>query len=236
LGVNGPIKVALIKNAGNGTFILKIAAKGALGPGPQPHIMVVPPAPGTNGGMKFTINGGDSYCVNFGGAAGGAVTNAPSTGTVAFQKVFNITSKTMSPTSEAGCPTPAVSTTSTTSTSTTTSMSTTSTTLVCCETALVGGCDMNQSVLICTAFGGTAHVGDVCDSTYQCVTPPGSMSGGGGCCETPGGCTVGTSCDTPAKCASVVCSGTSFTPGGICGVDGNCTGASTTTTVTTSTF
>jgi hypothetical protein len=97
LGANGPVKAALIKKAGSGTFVVKVTAKGALGPGPQPHIMVVPPAPGTDGGIRFTINGGAIYCVAFGGAAGGTVTNAPS-GT--FNKVFKI----VGATTETGCP------------------------------------------------------------------------------------------------------------------------------------
>lgn len=119
-GVNGPVKVAIIKRASNGTFLVKAVIKGALGPGPQPHITVLPPAPGNDGGMRFTIGAGDSYCVQFGGAAGGLVTNAPK---VTFDKVFKV----VKPTAENGCPTPTPTTTSsTTSTVTSTTTSTTS--------------------------------------------------------------------------------------------------------------
>ena len=34
-------------------------------------IGVVPPNPGNDGGFILSLNGGDSYCVGFGGAAGG---------------------------------------------------------------------------------------------------------------------------------------------------------------------
>jgi len=113
-GANGPVKTALIKKAGNGAFIVIVNIKGALGPGPLPHITVVPPAPGTDGGMRFTIGGGgDTYCVGFGGAAGGKVINAPAKGTP--NKLFKI----VAPTAEA-CPSPASTTTTTTTTTSTT--------------------------------------------------------------------------------------------------------------------
>ena len=113
-GANGPVKTALIKKAGNGAFIVIVNIKGALGPGAQPHITVLPPAPGTDGGMRFTIGGGgDSYCVAFGGAAGGKVINAPAKGTP--NKLFKI----VAPTAEA-CPSAASTTTTTTTSSTTT--------------------------------------------------------------------------------------------------------------------
>src|SRR5262245_11970456 len=71
LGMNGPVKVAVIKRSGR-HFRVVVTLRGALGPGPQPHILIVPPAPGTDGGILLTINGGDTYCVAFGGPAGGS--------------------------------------------------------------------------------------------------------------------------------------------------------------------
>src|SRR5205823_2698536 len=133
-GVNGPVKTALIKKSGSGTksgggtFLVMVNLNGALGPGPQPHITVVPPAPGTDGGMRFTITGGDSYCVAFGSAAGGKVINAPAKGTP--NKLFKI----VGPTSE-GCPTVASATTTTTMSSTTMSSTTTSSTTATSTTA-----------------------------------------------------------------------------------------------------
>ena len=133
-GVNGPVKTALIKKSGSGTksgggtFLVMVNLNGALGPGPQPHITVVPPAPGTDGGMRFTINGGDSYCVAFGSAAGGKVINAPAKGTP--NKLFKI----VGPTSE-GCPTVASATTTTTMSSTMMSSTTTSSTTATSTTA-----------------------------------------------------------------------------------------------------
>src|SRR5262245_59346494 len=55
LGVNGPVKSALIKKTPSGTLFVKLTLKGGLGPGPQPHIAVVPPAPGVGGGIRFAI-------------------------------------------------------------------------------------------------------------------------------------------------------------------------------------
>ncbi len=95
-GVNGPVRVAVIRDTTYGGFLVKAVLVGSLGPGPQPHIPVVPPAPGTDGGATLTIVGGDAYCVRFGAGAGGQVTNAPPpTGTRVF-KVRNATA-------EAGC-------------------------------------------------------------------------------------------------------------------------------------
>src|SRR5262249_15523491 len=102
-GTNGPVKAALIARAGR-QFMIEVVLKGAPGPGPQPHITVVPPAPGTDGGMVFTINGGDTYCVAFGGRAGGKVLNTPS-GSIP-NKVFKVVSSPAMPTKAAGCPTP----------------------------------------------------------------------------------------------------------------------------------
>jgi hypothetical protein len=62
-GANGPVKVALIKLSGT-TFKLKVLGLGRLG-----TITVVPPNTGNYAGMMLNITGGDTYCVNFGGAA-----------------------------------------------------------------------------------------------------------------------------------------------------------------------
>jgi len=120
VGLNGPVKVAIIKKTASGTFLVKAVIMGALGPGPQPHVTVVPPNLGTDGGMIFTVNGGDSYCVTFGGAAGGKLVND-------VGKVFKVTATADLPTSETGCPVPPAPTT--TSTSTTCTCITTTTTI-----------------------------------------------------------------------------------------------------------
>jgi hypothetical protein len=67
---NGPVKRCLIKKTPGGRFLLKCILKGEM-PG------IAPPGNGTDGGMIFTINGGDEYCVNLGGAAGGDIVNTP---------------------------------------------------------------------------------------------------------------------------------------------------------------
>lgn len=64
-GVNGPVKKAFIRRtAGGGVFLNKVAIVGASGPGPQPHITILPP--GTQASANFTIGGGDQYCTTFG--------------------------------------------------------------------------------------------------------------------------------------------------------------------------
>jgi hypothetical protein len=97
-GLNGPVKAVIIKKSANGIFTLHAVVVGHLGPGPQPHVTVLPPAPGTDGGIIFTIGGGgDRYCLAFGGAAGGAVSNSPAgSGNKRF-RIFNATA-------EVGCP------------------------------------------------------------------------------------------------------------------------------------
>jgi cysteine-rich repeat protein len=92
-----PVKSVLIKKTPSGTFLLKVALSGKL----QGAVDVVPPGPGTDGGMVLAIGGGATYCVNFGGAAGGKVINGPGAG-IFLPKVFKITR----PTTEAGCPGP----------------------------------------------------------------------------------------------------------------------------------
>lgn len=65
-GANGPVKSALIKRRDGGiVFINKVTVIATLGPGPQPHITLVPPAAEINTNLK--IGGGDEYCAKFGG-------------------------------------------------------------------------------------------------------------------------------------------------------------------------
>ena len=78
-GANGPVKTAIIKKAASGAFSIKILALGSLGPGPQPHLTVVPPNDGTDGGFRYTIGGGSTYCVAFGPPVGGTVVNGGDT-------------------------------------------------------------------------------------------------------------------------------------------------------------
>jgi acetyl esterase/lipase len=107
-GENGPVKSAQISLKG-GVFQIKVAVEGRLGP-----VAVVPPNPGTDGCVLFTVIGGDSYSVRF---AGGRVTNR---GSLLF--------KVARPTSAGSCLPPTTTTTSTTSTTTTTTTTSTTTT------------------------------------------------------------------------------------------------------------
>jgi acetyl esterase/lipase len=104
-GENGPVKNAQIKLKG-GAFQIKVGIVGKLGP-----VAVVPPDPGSDGCVLFTIVGGDSYSVQF---ASGQVTNK---GAVLF--------KVSKPTSEGSCVPTTSSSTSSTSTTTTSSTTTT---------------------------------------------------------------------------------------------------------------
>ena len=179
-GVNGPVKTALIKKSGSGTksgggtFLVMVNLNGALGPGPQPHITVVPPAPGTDGGMRFTINGGDSYCVAFGSAAGGKVINAPAKGTP--NKLFKI----VGPTSE-GCPTVASATTTTTMSSTTTSSttatSTTATSTTATSTTATSTTTTSTTTTSTTTTSTTTTSTTTSTTTTTCPSTPPSVRG-----------------------------------------------------------
>ncbi|MDX2170619.1 MAG: hypothetical protein SF182_26335 [Deltaproteobacteria bacterium] len=59
-GENGPVKIAKLKLAPNGTFQLKAVIMGKLG-----TIDVVPPNPGSGACARLQITGGDSYSVRF---------------------------------------------------------------------------------------------------------------------------------------------------------------------------
>lgn len=65
-GENGPVASVQMSNKG-GTFQIKVSISGKLG-----TITILPPNPGTDGCTLLTINGGDSYSVNF---ATGKVSN-----------------------------------------------------------------------------------------------------------------------------------------------------------------
>ncbi len=104
-GENGPVKSASVKLK-NGTFQVKVTVSAKVKP-----VAVVPPNPGTDGCMLFTIGQGDAYSVLF---ATGKVTNK---GAALF--------KVAKPTAQGACLPP----TTTTSSTSTTSTSSTSTTL-----------------------------------------------------------------------------------------------------------
>lgn len=102
-GVNGPVKDVQVRTAPRGTFLLKATIKGTpLAVGQQP-ITVVPPTPGSAASLRLTISGvdGDAYCVDFGGAAGGQVSNAPTTSDP--DRIFKIVGNGRYPMVETGC-------------------------------------------------------------------------------------------------------------------------------------
>lgn len=89
-GAFGAVRGAILKLS-NGNFAIKAVIKGSQG-----LVTVEAPNPGTDGGGILNITGGDSYCMAFGGAAGGTITNFPSGNPF---KVFKV----RLPTGE-GCP------------------------------------------------------------------------------------------------------------------------------------
>jgi hypothetical protein len=99
----GPVRSAIITAKGH-TFLLQIVLSGAGGPGPQPHIDIVPPGPGADAVATFTITDGETYCVAFGGLAGGQVFNS------AFpppqDRRFQVISTASEPTHAIGCTAP----------------------------------------------------------------------------------------------------------------------------------
>src|SRR5207244_1196712 len=63
-----PIRRVLLRSSAGRSAALTVIGRGNIGSQP---LEVVPPNPGDDGGVILHINGGDTYCVSFGGAAGG---------------------------------------------------------------------------------------------------------------------------------------------------------------------
>jgi hypothetical protein len=68
-GDGDPVKKLLLKRTPNGTALVKAILKGNVG---TQSLDVEPPNAGDEGGLILGINGGATYCVAFGGAAGGS--------------------------------------------------------------------------------------------------------------------------------------------------------------------
>ena len=90
-GAQGAVRSAYFSDNGR-----VVRLKAMIKPNAPFFLFPLPPAPGTEGGATLFINGGDAYCVRFGGAAGGTVRNAPAGSGTRLFKVTN-------PTAEAGC-------------------------------------------------------------------------------------------------------------------------------------
>jgi len=65
-----PVRRVLLRRTTSGKFVLEIVLRGSVGTEP---LELVPPAPGSDAVAVLTLGGGDTYCVAFGGAAGGQV-------------------------------------------------------------------------------------------------------------------------------------------------------------------
>jgi hypothetical protein len=86
---DGPVRRVVLRRSPRGSFRLRVSASGR---GDGTPLDVVPPNPGTDGGVILTIEGGDTYCVSLGGAAGGTV--------LTEESLFRITRAA----AEVGCP------------------------------------------------------------------------------------------------------------------------------------
>jgi hypothetical protein len=154
-GLDGdPVRKVTFRRTGGGVALAKILLRGSAGTQP---LSVVPGNPTSNGGFVLTINDGATYCVSYGGTAGGTVIS----NTQAMWGVLNATA-------QPGCPTPP----STTSTSTTSTSSTTSTTVV------LPSCD-GDGLCLPHQAGSPG-----CVSTGSCVQTMGICANDTGC---PGG-------------------------------------------------
>jgi hypothetical protein len=163
-GLDGdPVRKVTFRRTGGGVALAKILLRGSAGTQP---LSVVPGNPTSNGGFVLTINDGATYCVSYGGTAGGTVLSD----TQAMWGVLNATA-------QPGCPTPP----STTSTSTTSTSSTTSTTvaLPACDPigSLCGSC--GDGICLPHQAGSPG-----CASASSCVATTGICANDAGC---PGG-------------------------------------------------
>ncbi len=100
-GVNGPVRRAFIRRTRTGLFRISATVVGEAAPGVL-HVDVAPPAPGTDGGIRLSINAGDTWCAALGGEAGGAVRNMPRKRR--SSRWFGVIATRNAPTFDAGCP------------------------------------------------------------------------------------------------------------------------------------
>lgn len=75
-GVHGPVKSVVLKQSSTGTLSLSVQIVGNTGSAPQPHVVLVPPNPGTSARAVLS-SGTGTWCIGFGGANGGIVKNTP---------------------------------------------------------------------------------------------------------------------------------------------------------------
>jgi cysteine-rich repeat protein len=98
--LNGPVKVVLIKRTPRDVAMMKAKVVGTdPGTSALTDLDIEPPNLGDEAGMILSINGGNSYCVRWGGPAGGNEKQDTAT-------KFMIVSDSTVPTTEAGCPAP----------------------------------------------------------------------------------------------------------------------------------
>src|SRR5581483_349685 len=209
-GASGAVKTAQIRKTRRGVFVLRVAIVGRNGP-----IAVVPPNPGEDGGVVLTIDGGDSYCVGFGGDAGGTIT--PGTNT---SRVFRVKRPL-----GAACPIPSPTTTTTIVTTTTTESTTTQSTTTTTETTTI------PSSSTTSTSGSTATTTTATPSSTTTTSTAGSSTT---TTSTPGGSSTTTTTTTSSSTTSTT-SESSTTTSTVAGSSTTTTTAvSATTTTSTS--
>jgi cysteine-rich repeat protein len=125
--LNGPVKVVVLKRTPADLFLVKAKIVGT-DPGTGPlDIGTAPPNTGDEAGMILSINNGDSYCVRWGGPAGGNEKQDHAT-------KYLVVSDNTAQTSEAGCPDALPTTTSSSTSSSTSTIASTTTTTVASTT------------------------------------------------------------------------------------------------------
>ena len=105
-GDGDPVASVTLSRSAAGAVRLRIVIKGSVG---TQSVDVVPPNPGTDGGVVLAVTGGDRYCAAFGAGAGGTELRD-----TALQWTL------VKPAAQPGCPSAASSTTTTTSSPVTT--------------------------------------------------------------------------------------------------------------------
>jgi cysteine-rich repeat protein len=172
--LNGPVKVVVLKRTPADLFLVKTKIVGT-DPGTGPlDIGSVPPNTGDEAGMILSINNGDSYCVRWGGPAGGTEKQDHAT-------KYLVVSDRTAQTSEAGCPdalptttssstsssTTTIPTTTTVASTTTTTSPTTTTTAVSTTTTTSASTTTTTIHPLCGNGVVNSAVGETCDDANQ---------------------------------------------------------------------
>jgi hypothetical protein len=202
------VKRVVVKRTSSGTATITITMRGDVG---TQGIGVVPPNPGSSGGFILDVAGGDRYCIQLGGAAGGTTRRDDA-------RRWDVRNATTQP----GCPLPEA-----TSTTTTTTTTPTTTSLPTCGNGIREGteeCDGSDVDPECNQIPATGCFPAGDPRECECCVEPGSYAFFSlpffpTCCD-------GAQCQVvgPGSCLCPgTCGGSPFpTCGGFCQVNTEC--------------